>query len=150
MTLTRANIEAIVIRRCGKLLTAAGLDGTTVSGANTDLNDPIGWAVRQCGSTVANLALVADGDLAGVSAETYDQLLDLAELRALQSISQNLSDVNMAAGPLRQDLGQLSDQVDKKIERKVAQIQRDYGLGLGTLEAGVIGLDFMQKNEATT
>ncbi len=147
MALTRAQVEAILIRRCGKLLTAAGLDGTTITGTNADLNDPIGAAIRQCGGSVADIAAVADGDLAGIGADLYDQLFDLAELRTLESISGNLDDVNVQAGAIREDLGQLSDQVDRKIERKRAQAQRDYGVGLGTLEAGVLALDFMQKED---
>ena len=41
MTLTRASVEAMLIRRAGKLLTVAGLDGATKDGTNADLGDPI-------------------------------------------------------------------------------------------------------------
>lgn len=45
MALTRANVEAILIRRLGGIFEAVGLDGATADGSNEDLNDPIGWAL---------------------------------------------------------------------------------------------------------
>jgi hypothetical protein len=145
MTLTRANVEALLVRRLGSLLTEAELDGTTVNGTNIDLADSIGWAVRQCGGAVANITAVADADLAGIAATNYDQLLDLAEYRALQTISGSPVFVNIQVGQRREDLGKLAETVDKRLERKLKQLQQDYGFGLGALQAGVIALDFMAK-----
>jgi hypothetical protein len=146
MALTRANVETILVKRCGALMTAAGL-ATTYAGANADLNDPIGYAIRKCGGAVASVAAVADSDLAGISADKYDQLLDLAELRTLESIVGNLDDVNITVGPHSEQLADLSARVQKRIETKRAEIQKEYGIGAGALEAGVIGLDFMQKDD---
>ena len=43
MSITRANLEAVLIKRCGDLLTTAGLDGTTAGGTNAmrDNHDPV-------------------------------------------------------------------------------------------------------------
>lgn len=147
MTITRANVEAILVQRTGPLLTAAGMDGTTVSGANASLNDPIGYAIRKLALTVASIASVADSDLSGVSVDDYDKLLDLAEYRTLESILGNLDDVNISVGSRSESLGQLSDQVEKKMDRLVARIEREYGIGLGTLQAGVINLGFQQHSD---
>jgi len=67
MTITRANVESILIKRVGKLMTAADMDGSTVGGTNADLNDPIGRALRRIGYTTASIIAVADVDIAGVS-----------------------------------------------------------------------------------
>ena len=57
MALTRAAVEAVLLRRVGSLLEEVGLDGSTVN--NSDLNDPIGYAVRQVGGTVADASAAA-------------------------------------------------------------------------------------------
>src|SRR5690242_14586451 len=98
MSLTRANIETILVKRCGPLMTAAGM-ATTVLGSNADLNDPIGYAVRKAGGSVTSFVAVADADIAGVDELGYDQLLDLAELRTLETILGNLDDVDLRVGP---------------------------------------------------
>ena len=65
MALTRANTEAILIRRLGGIFEAVGLDGATADGSNEDLNDPIGWALRQLGKPPDPTA-VSDADVAAV------------------------------------------------------------------------------------
>jgi hypothetical protein len=147
MTITRAQIEAVLVKRCGKLLTAADLDGTTIDGTNEDLSDPIATALRNAGYAVADLSEVADEDLASVDPEDTDKVLDLAELRTLESIEGNYDDVNISVTDRSESLNQLVLQVQKKIERVNAKCQKLYGIGQGSIEAGVIGLDFMQKSD---
>lgn len=146
MAITRANVETLLVKRCGSLMMAAGMDGTTVSGSNADLNDPLGYAVRKCGGTVATITSVADSDLSGIDSGDYDKLIDIAELRTLESIEGNLDDVDISVGSRREALNQLSAQVAKKIDRKREQVERAYGVGLGELEAGVVSLGFQEQN----
>jgi hypothetical protein len=137
MALTRANVEAILVSRLGPLLTAAGMDGTTINGANLSLNDAIGRAVRQCGHSVANVVQVADGDVANISTEDHDKLFDVAEYRALESIEGNLDDVTISVGPRSQQMSDLARQVQKKLERLGQRILDTYGLQLGKLTDGM-------------
>jgi len=138
MSITRVQIERILISRCGKLLTAAGLDGTTRNGANDDLADPIGAAVRALGLTVADLSAVADTDLAGVTNDQIDHLLDVAELRALENIEGNLDQVDITIGPRSESLNQLAKQVRAKIEAKQAAVAAAYGSGVGGLSTSAV------------
>ena len=147
MAITRAQIETILISRCGALLTKAGLDGETHHGVNASLNDPIGRALRGAGYSVTTLTNVTDADVASVSDDDIDLVLDLAELRTLESVSGNLDDVAITVGPRSEQKQQLADQVLRKIERLQQKIERQYGVGMGTLTAGVIGLDFMETSE---
>lgn len=144
MTITRAQVELILIKRCGLLLIAAGLDGVTINGTNGDLNDPIGTALRACGLSVTDVTSVADGDLASVSDDLFDQLFDIAEHRTLLNIEGNFDQVDITLGPRSESRNQLAAQIRAKIDRLEARISRLYGIGLGTLSAGVIGLDFAE------
>ena len=145
MTLSRANVEKILISRLGNKLTAAGLDGTTITGSNASLNDPIGYALRLSGYGVFDITNVADSDLLPVSNTTVDQVLDLAELRTLESVAGNLAVVDQIVGPRRMMLTQLSDQVEKEIARMREKVTALYGIGIGSLDAGTINLDFQEK-----
>lgn len=148
MTITRANVEAVLIRRVGKLLTATGLDGTTVDGTNDDLNDPIGKALRRMGRPVSSILAVADVDLAPV--EAIDQLLDLAELRTLESIHTNLDrdDVTTSIGGDSKALSDIGKRIEARITALQAAIQREYQMDIGqTLTAGSLRLGFQEVAE---
>lgn len=146
MSLTRANIETILVKRCGPLMTAAGM-ATTVLGSNADLNDPIGYAVRKTGGSVTSFVAVADADIAGVDELGYDQLLDLAELRTLETILGNLDDVDLRVGPRDEKFSQLRTDTEKRMERLQKRIEKEYGIGV-SIEAGVVILDFVEHNES--
>lgn len=144
MALTRAPAETVLLKRVGVLFTAIGLDGTTDDGTNVDLNDPLGYALRRLGYSVATITAVADADLAAVGTDEYDALLDLAELRALESAwSAALTLVDLAVGPRKEALGQLAQGLEKLLARKRAQVEQDHGLGM-TLTGGYLSLDFTE------
>lgn len=147
MALTRANVESILIRRVGRLMTAADMDGSTVAGTNADLNDPIGYALRASGLSVSSVAAVADADVAGVGDDLIDQVLDIAEWRTLLSIEGNYDDVDISANGRSESLSQTMKQVQAKIDRLQKRITEIHGVGLGTLTGGSIALDFMAKGD---
>src|SRR5215469_7613859 len=98
MTITRAQCEVILTRRRGLVMTRIGLDGTTTSGANLDLGDPIAFAIRQLGYGVTDPTNPADADLAPVDQTTIDELLDVAEWRVLLSCLGNAARVTQQGG----------------------------------------------------
>lgn len=147
MSVTRANVESILVARCGALMEAAGMDGSTIDGTNTDLSDPIGYSLRQAGYTVTNVAAVANADLSGLAADDYDQVFDVAELRTLESVLGNLDDVDIKLGPRSESLSQLAKGLETRIQRLQAKVEREYGVGASVLQAGVIALDFADHNE---
>jgi hypothetical protein len=144
---TRAEIEVVLVRRCGALLTAAGL-AITFAGANADLNDPIGSSIRQLGGTVASIAAVTDADVLTVSADySLDALLDLCELRTLENISGNYALVDIAAGPESEKLSQVAAVIEKRIDRLSAKIEKLYGIGAGVVTIGALTLDFARHSD---
>lgn len=126
MSLTRTQCEVELLSRCGKLLTAASLDGVTANGSNPDLNSPLGFALRQCGGSVADPSQVADSDLSSFAASSYDKLFDLAEYRTLENISGNLDLVDIQEGPHKENLSQLAAQVEKRLARLEKTLQAKY------------------------
>jgi len=136
MSITRANAEFMIQARVGPLMTAAGLDGTTVDGTNADLNGPIGRAVRDLDHTVTDITSVTDTDVAQVT--EYDEFLDIAVLKTLGVILGNLDDVDVTAGPRSEKLSQLAEQVERKADRLLESMERDYGYGLAIPETGYI------------
>jgi hypothetical protein len=146
MALTRAQVEQILVERVGGWLTEAGL-ATTANGDNAALNDAIGYAVRRIGGTVANVTLVADGDLSGIAADDYDALFDIAEWRALENILKHLAKVDVRMGPLAQSYSQLRRDVMDAAKQKRGEIEVDYAFLGAQLQAGSIALDISLKDE---
>jgi len=145
MALTRATLEANLIRRIGHLLTVAGLDGTTVSGSNADLADPIAFALRELGITVATLNSPTDAEVATVAADDHNQLLDVAEIRAMQTALNCVLDlVNTEAGNRVDEYSQLANGLQLRLDRAELRARRLYGWTAGALEAGYATLDFAQ------
>ena len=147
MTLTSANVEAILVQRCGAYMTAAGMV-VTVAGSNANLNDPIGYAVRMCDGTVTDYATVANADILTVDPTDYDKLLDIAELRLLDSIATNLDDVDLTVGPRSEKLNQLAQNLQAIMLRKADRVEKSYGIGAPLVGTGAIILDFADHNEA--
>jgi hypothetical protein len=130
MAVTRQGIETILIKRCGTLLRAAGMDGTTVcttgagptytdSGLNADLSEPVAYAVRQLGGTTASYATATSIEIQGTPERQVDRLLDVTEKRTLETILYKLHDVNVFVGPKSSDMARLSQQVQMAIDRKL-------------------------------
>lgn len=149
MALTRGNVEGILVKRIGKWLTAAGLDGTTNDGTNDDLNDAIGRAVRALGFTVADVTDVADANVSVIAASDYDKLFDLAELRALETCLTNYDKVNLSLGPRSESFDQLRNGMIQAIKLKREQIANDYD-DSASLTGGVLALDFEEHAETVT
>lgn len=151
MAITRAQVEQILIRRCGRKLALVGLDGVTANGTNEDLSDPIVSALGVIGVGVANLAAVTDADLVAVTANLAGALIDLAELRALESVLGNWVEPDQQADTdNEQDLGKLYDSLEKTVARKRLQLQRQYGFGVGELTTGVYDLGFAETLDLGT
>jgi len=128
MTTTRADIEQEIVSRTEAWLTSAGF-AVTYAGANADLNASIGWAIRQAGGTVSAPSLVTSDDVGTVAASDYDMLLDLAELRTLESVLANFSAVDKKAGPVELKSSQLAERIERRISQLRSWLASAYGIG---------------------
>jgi hypothetical protein len=150
MTITRAQAETVLTKRCGPMMTAAAMDGTTNNGTNDDLNDPLGWAVVQLGGSVSDITDVTDSDVGSVDVTDERYILDMAEYRLLGNILSNLTLVDIKAGPRSESLSQLATRLEKRVERLEKQLAQEVGFGEATLSTGVIEMDFVEHVETTS
>jgi hypothetical protein len=143
MAVTRANVENVLVKRLGPLMTKAGQDGSTVDGTNTDLADPIAWALRTAGYTTADITNPTTAEVADAE-DDVDQVVDLAEYRGLENILGNLDDVDVTVGPRSEKLSQLAAQVQKRLDSVKDRVEDLYGYGASALEVGVITYEFAE------
>lgn len=113
---TAADVTTVITDRCGAYLTRAR--AITGSATVPGITQAIGWAVRMLGYPTASLTLVSDGEVGAVASERLDALLDLTELRTLESIQGNLTAVNVTAGPLQEELGQLAERLGEFVTER--------------------------------
>lgn len=146
MSLTRANVEQVLTKRAGGLMERLGLDGSTSSGQNADLNDCLGWSLRQMSLTVDDSALVDDEDVARVAADDYNEFFDLAEYRLLQTMNIHAAGLIVPSKDM-QGHAFLVSAIERVLKAKLVQVQQDYGYGIGRLSGGVVDLVFMEQHE---
>lgn len=151
MAATRAQVEQVLVRRCGRQLALVGLDGATCDGTNPDLADPVAVALAALGLWAADPAAAVDADLAPLGPMQLAALLDLAEVRALESVLGNWDQPDQVADTNNeQGLGRLRDSLERTVARKRLQLERQYGLGLPELSAGVLDLGFAEAVDPAT
>lgn len=146
MTITLTQVETLLLKRAHGRMTDAGMNGTLVPN-NPDLVDPIVFALLCIDIVPANPTALTDTDVSGVADTDLSKLLDLAEMRLLENIVGNLALVDITVGPRKEALNQLVDQAEKAIARLSSRIASMYGFGVGSLDSGVISLDFMTKGD---
>lgn len=118
-----ASVEYVLSKRLGKMLDAAGLDKE-----NGDIfGDPVAWGMRQLGYAPAELDFVTDAEVGAVSSAHVDALLDLAELRTLESILTNYTSVDAKVGQVWEYAGQLLEQLRTLVPEKRKAVQAAHG-----------------------
>lgn len=125
MTITRANLESVLVQRCGALMSFAGM-AVTVAGSNASLNDPIGYGLRQSGYSVSDISSVANADVAEIEDAALDMVIDYSEYRTLENISGNLDDVDITNGPESEKFSQIAAQLEKRLARLQSRIDSLY------------------------
>jgi len=114
----RAEIDQVLVKRLGGLLAQVELLGEEGVETQDSLSDAIGWALRLLGYPTASVTDVTDTDLAGVTTTHIDPLIDLAELRTMETINQNFARVTSWAGPVKEDWSSMGDRLRRMIEDK--------------------------------
>lgn len=138
--MNRATVENILVRRCKAALEMVDLS-TSISGTNSDLDDPMWGALKRLGYAVASTT-VSDSDIAQLDTGDENAFLDIAELRTLETIyNAAVGLVDMTIGPRHESLSQFGARLEKVISDKRQQISLDYGNIFGNgLESGTFSV----------
>ncbi len=122
---TVAEVTAVVTDRCvAHLAQARVLTGDPTKPGTAPA---IGWAVRMLGGTTASLTTVTDGEVQAIASGLTDALLDLSELRTLESVQTNLTAVDVTAGPVQQAYSDLAERLVEIVEQKRKLAQNRWG-----------------------
>ena len=133
--MNRTQLETVIARRCGSMLTAAGMLITPQSHSD-DLSDPIGWALRTLGVTPSDPTSPSDTEVASIASALTDKLLDYTELRALQNASSEGQSISH---------DQLRKAIEQAAERKRVSIEQTYGVITPPLRTGRVRLFFQES-----
>ena len=133
-----SSVATTLASRCGAWTAAANLD------ANAP-NDAISTSARELGLTLADPLNVVDADLAAVTQDQVSQLVDVAELRLLESTLENYASVDQKISLGSISFGQLRADLERAVARKVLYVEQRYGIGRGTLTGGTVNLRFQQE-----
>jgi hypothetical protein len=146
VSLARAQADALLLARCRGKLEFVGLSTTPSAGAVACLTGPLLEGLRACGLAPADPTAVADADLAALADADVPRLLDAAELRALEDVLGQWDRADQTAGPSNSfSFGSFYAALEKTVERKRAELQRRYGVGLSTVVGGRLDLDFQER-----
>lgn len=146
MAITLTLVETLLLKRSAGRMEAAGMDIVTVP-HNQDLLDPVLFALLCMDILPGDPLALTDADLAPIGLTNIQELLDLSELRLLENVVGNLALVDISVGPRKENLSQMVEQTEKAIARLNTKIQNVYGLGIATIEGGVMSLDFAAKGD---
>lgn len=122
---TLSDVTAVVGDRIGSLLAEAR--AATGDPTKPSVAACIGWAVRMLGYTTASILAPEDAEVQAVPVAKVDALLDLTELRTLESILTNLNGVDLTTGPVSERLSQLPARLADLITKKRQTVALQWG-----------------------
>lgn len=157
MPITRLQIETLLVGadavsgRAGRIAVKARLyaAANVTVGAIASLADPIGEALRSLAVYAADPTDPTDDDLAVVESTDFGQLVDVAELRLLESCLGNWDRWDETAGADSQAQGKLGELLQKRIDELRKKLLALYGYGDRAFGVGVLGLDFQEPDDPT-
>ncbi len=160
MAITRTQLETLLVGsdkisgRAGRMAVKARLyvAADVTLGTIPALADPIYQGLRSIGIYAADPTAPVDGDMVTLPPSGLSQVLDVAELRLLESCMGNWDRWDETAGVDSQAQGKLGELLQKRIEAVRKQLKDIYGnipgvTAASTFGVGVIGLDFQQTTD---
>lgn len=132
--------QKALISRLRQPLETAGMDYATTTTPNPDLADALYYALKQSGYEPSTAFEVADADLDQISTDDYTKVMDLAELRLITTVVDNINQTDERLGPHGKWGSQYPLRLQRRSEKLQAKVTTVYGIDLGSLEVDVLPL----------
>jgi hypothetical protein len=144
VAITRAQVETILLARCGNTLVACDLSAQPQqdSSPRQYCSEPIAEGLRFLGVAPADSTAPADADLAGVPDADLPALLDVAELRLMECCAGAFVQVTWSRGNDKQALSDFAGRLDARIARKAEDARRKHGYGASAPAVANLDLGF--------
>jgi len=146
MSLTRANVESMLVHTYGEWLRRVGLDADTCNGTNADLNVVLEAALDARNVPIADRAAVTDDDLAGLPEGAAQRTYADARLACLEVILGHWARVDYTEGSNSQSLDQFRKGVEAERDalKKVVDLRWPLPTGVGGVAIGCMtsGVDW--------
>lgn len=131
---TLAEVVQVAGNRYASLLALASeLAGDELAPSS---DQAVAWSLRALGYPTASLLAATAGEVQAVGGAHLDALLDLVELRMLESIQTGFTAVTVKAGPVQEDFNDLADRLDKIVNEKRANVHARHGRWLAIALTG--------------
>jgi len=121
---TKVEVTAILEERTGAML--ALVRQLTGLADRPNVQHAIAWAVRRLGGTTASFVEATDAEVSAITKE--EALIDLAELRLLDSMYGNLTAVTNRTGPIQDDYNDLARRLEAARTEKRGEILSVHGI----------------------
>lgn len=141
------SLQTLLIQRTLEPMTTVGMDVTTVATSNADLAEPIYSALLTIG-LVDIVYPPSDTDLSNITLPLdILKLVDLSYLYLLRTIVNRMTAVDERLGPHGVWASQYPDRIMKVYNYTLTELSKKYGIGLSTLEAGLLSFEFVSEIE---
>jgi hypothetical protein len=137
MTYTIAYARDEVVRYCGAWAKLA------------DVDEAIAYALASLGLAPTDRTALVDADLAAVGASQWPQLRDVAAWQVYESALNNCDSVSLKAAGIDVDVKGATAYLMMRVERAYSAVRDRYNVGLGTISAATLSLDFAAKGTDT-
>lgn len=141
MAILVADVKGVLSTRCGATLAMSGLDGTATSSL---FLDGIASSARELGVTLASPLTVVDADLVGVTQSQISQLLDVAELRTMETALNSFTQCDTKYDTEEIDAASVGRLLADSVKRLSAYVLEKYGIGQAAPTLGNVDLGFQE------
>lgn len=143
MPMTRAQVETLMVRRLGRLMTYWNLDGSTVDGTNVDVGAALARTLMGLSLTPDDVTSPTDLELEDVAATSYPELLDLTHMYLLEACLDHTDEVREREGVNEQEWNGRIAELRRRYDQKRQEVAERYGEGLGTAGGGAITITWL-------
>lgn len=140
MPTTLKAIQTALVARLKAAMEAVDMDIYQTASLNSDLVDPLTWALRTLEVVLVDPMSVTEAEIATVTDDDITSLLDLAEYRLLKTIINVMDQTDERLGPHGKWASQYPTRLKERLESEEKRIRRVYGVDASSIDFGMINI----------